>query len=443
MIRASRSDKRWVPSYDEFFITDSDQEKTLSSSHPVTTKFETSSSWLPKGDAVGGVALIFATLLALYFSNSSLSPLYNSLLQTKISVSVGDFALAKPLLLWINDGMMAVFFFLVGLELKRELLDGQLSDARRASLPLIAAGGGILLPALIYTALNFNDPETMKGWAIPAATDIAFALGILALLGSRVPAALKVFLLAVAIIDDLAAIVIIALFYTADLSLSMLTTALAGMLALGALNRFGVTRLAPYVLVGAVIWIFLLKSGVHATLAGVVVALFVPNLRSPGRDDTLLVATEHALKPWVHYGVMPAFAFANAGVALGALSADDLTGPISLGIILGLFFGKQLGVFGFTWAAVRFGLANLPQGVTWAHVYGASLLAGIGFTMSLFIGTLAFDTPEQMASVRIGVLVASLLSGVVGYCVLRWAIRGHSDEHAIDNNNPRLASQQP
>lgn len=398
-------------------------------------------SWLPRGDAVGGVALILATILALTFSNSSLSPLYTALLETKISISVGTFELTKPLLLWINDGMMAVFFFLVGLELKRELLDGELSDLRRASLPLFAATGGIVMPALIYAAFNFNDPVALRGWAIPAATDIAFALGILALLGSRVPVALKVFLLAIAIIDDLAAIIIIALFYTADLSLSMLAISVTGIAALVLLNLLGVTRLAPYVLVGAVIWTFLLKSGVHATLAGVVTALFVPNLRPAGRTETLLVASEHALKPWVHFGVMPAFAFANAGVALGALSASDLLGPISLGIVMGLFIGKQVGILLFTWLGVRTGIAKLPAGITWSHVHGASLLAGIGFTMSLFIGTLAFDTPEQMASVRVGVLLASLISGIVGFLILRRALANAERPTQDLNQEKGLAPQ--
>lgn len=398
-------------------------------------------SWLPRGDAVGGVALILATLLALTFSNSSLSPLYSALLETKISISVGTFELTKPLLLWINDGMMAVFFFLVGLELKRELLDGELSDLRRASLPLFAATGGIVMPALIYAAFNFNDPVALRGWAIPAATDIAFALGILALLGSRVPVALKVFLLAIAIIDDLAAIIIIALFYTADLSLSMLAISVMGIAALVLLNLLGVTRLAPYVLVGAVIWTFLLKSGVHATLAGVVTALFVPNLRPAGRTETLLVASEHALKPWVHFGVMPAFAFANAGVALGTLSASDLLGPISLGIVMGLFIGKQVGILLFTWLGVRTGIAKLPAGITWSHVHGASLLAGIGFTMSLFIGTLAFDTPEQMASVRVGVLLASLISGIAGFLILRRALANAERPTQDLNQEKGLAPQ--
>lgn len=377
-----------------------------------------------QGDAVGGVLLILATFLALVFSNSILASVYSSLLGTKITVAIGAFAIDKPLLLWINDGLMAVFFLLVGLELKREVLDGELSDRRRATLPVIAALGGIVAPALIYAGLNASDPVALQGWAIPAATDIAFALGILALLGSRVPVALKVFLLAVAIIDDLAAIIIIAVFYTAELSLTSLAISAAGVTVLAALNLTGVTRLTPYILVGVVVWAFLLKSGVHATLAGVVTALFVPNVRPAGRTngDTVLLRTEHDLKPWVMLGIMPIFAFANAGVDLWALSLDDLFGPVSLGIALGLFVGKQVGIMASVWVAVRLGVAHLPSGVNWQMMHGAALLAGIGFTMSLFIGTLAFPTMDAAASVRVGVLVGSILSGVLGYLVLRRAL---------------------
>ncbi len=393
------------------------------SSSPSSTPNSPQQSQSPlQGDALAGIILICATVLALIFSNTSLNSLYETLLSTKISITVGEFILAKPLLLWINDGMMAVFFFLVGLELKRELIDGQLSDLHRAALPVFAAIGGILFPALIYAAINFNDPQAIQGWAIPAATDIAFALGVLALLGSRVPAALKVFLLAIAIIDDLAAIIIIAVFYTSELSMMMLGVAFVGVAGLALLNWIGVTKLAPYVLVGAAVWLFFLKSGVHATLAGVITALFVPNIRPKGSKDTLLVATEHELKPWVLFGIMPIFAFANAGVGLGAISPSNLFAPISLGIILGLFIGKQFGILGFTWLAVRTGLARLPDSVTWRHVHGASLLAGIGFTMSLFIGTLAFSGTDQTANVRVGVLFGSLLSGLIGFLVLRSAM---------------------
>ncbi len=374
---------------------------------------------LLSSNAAGGVLLIVATFAALLFSNTALNGLYSALLSTQISVTIAEFGVEKPLLLWINDGLMAVFFLLVGLELKRELLEGELSDRQRAALPVFAAIGGIAAPAAIYAALNYSDPVAIEGWAIPAATDIAFALGILALLGSRVPVALKVFLLAVAIIDDLAAIIIIALFYTAELSTTSLAISATGIVVLAALNRYGVVRLAPYILVGAFVWLFLLKSGVHATLAGVVTALFIPNVRPYGRRHTVLTATEHSLKPWVLLGIMPVFAFANAGVNVVSLSPSDLFGPVSLGIALGLFIGKQLGVLGFVWIAVRTGIAELPKNVTWQQMHGAALLAGIGFTMSLFIGTLAFADPQHAAAVRVGVLSGSLLSGLFGFIVLR------------------------
>ena len=384
---------------------------------------------LLSGEAAGGVLLIGATLAALVFSNTALNGLYRALLDTRISVTVSEFGIEKPLLLWINDGLMAVFFLLVGLELKREVLEGELSDPQRATLPLVAALGGIAIPALIYAGLNYEDPAALQGWAIPAATDIAFALGILALLGSRVPVALKVFLLAVAIIDDLAAIVIIAVFYTADLSAVSLAISALGIVALVALNRGGVLRLAPYILVGAFVWVFLLKSGVHATLAGVVTALFVPHARPSGSRETVLLAAEHGLKPWVMLGIMPLFAFANAGVNLVSLAPSTLFGPVSLGIALGLFVGKQVGILGFVWIAVRSGLANLPRGVTWQQMHGAALLAGIGFTMSLFIGTLAFADPEYAAAVRVGVLSGSILSGLAGYYILRRSLAGAGERN--------------
>ncbi len=381
-------------------------------------------------DAMGGVLLIGATILALVFSNTALIALYNSVLQTKLTVGLGNFVIDKPLLLWINDGLMAVFFLLVGLELKREMISGELSDPKRAALPIFAAFGGLVLPALIYVAFNAGDAAALRGWAIPAATDIAFALGVLALLGSRVPVALKVFLLAVAIIDDLAAIIIIAVFYTSELSMTALLISAIGVGGLAALNIAGVTRLAPYILVGVVVWAFLLKSGVHATLAGVATALFIPNLKAKDAAETLLDKTEHELKPWVMFAIMPIFAFANAGVALWQLSVTDLFGTISLGIMFGLLVGKQLGILAMVWIAIRLGMAQLPTGVSWRHVHGAALLAGIGFTMSLFIGTLAFPDPDQAASVRVGVLVGSLLSGIAGYLVLRMAI-AESDADAL------------
>ena len=378
-------------------------------------------SALLKHEAAGGVLLMLAAAAALALDNSPLAPLYDALLTIPVVVQVGALALEKPLLLWINDGLMALFFLLVGLEIKRELLEGNLSSWRQAALPALAAVGGMAAPALIYAALNADDPVALRGWAIPAATDIAFAVGILALLGSRVPAGLKVFLLALAVIDDLGAIVIIAVFYTADLSLFSLAIAGVSAAALLTLNLAGATRLLPYILIGLVMWVAVLKSGVHATLAGVVIALFVPlRTKDAASDPPPLVRAEQGLHGFVALFVMPVFAFANAGVHLGGLSFGDFLSPIPLGIAAGLLVGKQLGIFGLTWAGVRLGLCRLPEGVTWLHVYGASALAGIGFTMSLFIGALAFDDPAHQAAVRLGVLSGSLLSGVVGYATLRW-----------------------
>ena len=376
--------------------------------------------------AAGGIILMVAAALALVLDNSPLAYFYDQLLSTPVVVQVGALLIDKPLLLWINDGLMAIFFFLVGLEIKREFVEGRLSNRRQAGLPVFAAVGGMVVPALIYVALNANDPTAIGGWAIPAATDIAFALGVLALLGPRVPVALKVFLLALAIIDDLGAIIIIAVFYTSNLAPSVLAVAAAGVAILAFLNFRGVTRLSPYLVVGLVVWVCVLKSGVHATLAGVVIALFIP-LRAENEDGhSPLKHTEHGLAPWVAFGVMPIFAFANAGVALHGLSLADLMAGIPLGIAAGLFIGKQVGIMGFVWIGVKLGLARLPDGVTWLQVYGASLLAGIGFTMSLFIGTLAFSDPEHAAAVRIGVLTGSVLSALVGYAVLRVALSGRA-----------------
>jgi len=371
-------------------------------------------------DAAGGVLLMLAAVIALAFDNSPLNWLYDAILETPVVVQIGALNIDKPLLLWINDGLMVVFFFLVGLEIKRELLEGRLSSWNQAALPAVAALGGMLAPALIYAAFNYEDPVALSGWAIPAATDIAFALGALALIGSRVPISLKVFLLALAILDDLGAIIIIAVFYTADLSLASLAIAAICTAILIGLNMFGVRRVSPYIIVGLIMWVCVLKSGVHATLAGVVIALTIP-LRVPeAAGGSPLHRLEETLHPWVAFFVMPVFAFANAGVALTGLSLADLLAPIPLGIALGLFVGKQVGVFGFAWVATKLGICRLPDGVGWMHVYGAALLAGIGFTMSLFIGTLAFADPEHAAAVRLGVLSGSTLSGLAGYAVLRF-----------------------
>jgi NhaA family Na+:H+ antiporter len=371
-------------------------------------------------EAAGGILLVAAAALALAWANSPWGAGYDALLETPVTVRVGALLLDKPLLLWINDALMAVFFLIVGLEIKREVLQGELSSLRQAALPCIAALGGVVVPALVYALLNWGDAVTMRGWAIPAATDIAFSLGVLALLGARAPASLKIFLLALAIIDDLAAIVIIAVFYTADLSLLSLWLAAAGIAALAALNIAGVRRIAPYVLVGIFLWVCVLKSGVHATLAGVAIGFAIP---LKGNGDSPLARVEHALHPWVTYGILPVFAFANAGVPLFGLSPGALLHPVTLGAALGLVVGKQIGVFGFTWVAVRLGLGSVPAGAGWLQLYGLAWLTGIGFTMSLFIGTLAFETSDYQDAVRIGVLGGSLICALAGYFLLYLAPR--------------------
>ena len=380
-------------------------------------------------EALGGLLLMGASVLALIIANSPLSEAYTALLSLPLVIKLGDLGIAKPLLLWINDGLMAVFFLLVGLELKRELLEGHLSDWRRASLPAFAAVGGILAPVAFYMALNWRDPAALKGWAIPMATDIAFALGVLSLLGKRVPAALKAFLLSVAIFDDIGAVVVITLFYTADLSLTALAVAALFVVGLAWLNRAGVTRLFPYLLLGVPLWVAVLKSGVHATLAGVILALFIP-LRAPTAaaadvQSTPLHRLEHALHPWVAFGILPIFAFANAGVSLSGLSLDDLLHPVPLGIVAGLFLGKQIGIMLMSGLAVKSNLASLPAGVQWTHLYGVATLCGIGFTMSLFIASLAFQQEDStfFGLERLGILMGSLLAGLAGYAILRIALR--------------------
>jgi Na+:H+ antiporter, NhaA family len=369
-------------------------------------------------EAAGSLALMAATLAGLIACNSPLAWLYDGFLNTAVGVRVGPLAIDKPLLLWINDGLMAVFFFLVGLEIKRELLRGELSTFGQAALPTIAAVGGMAVPAAIYVTVNAGDPVALRGWAIPSATDIAFAVGVLALLGDRVPSSLRIFLLALAILDDLGSILIIAAFYTADLHWSSLLIAAVGAGVLWALNTRGVTRLAPYVLTGILIWVCVLKSGVHATLAGVVVALAIPLTESaPGRPSPL-EQLEESLHPWVAFGVLPSFAFANAGVSLLDLSPALLLAPVPLGIGLGLLLGKPLGIVGATWLAVQSGLAARPEGASWSQIVGVGFLGGIGFTMSLFIGMLAFPAPAHAAQLRLGVLAGSITSAVVGYLLL-------------------------
>lgn len=373
-----------------------------------------------KLESAGGILLVIAAALALILSNSPLAAFYDAALHIPVGIRLGEFALEKSLLHWINDGLMAVFFFLVGLEIKREVLDGELSTPRQIALPGLAALGGMAAPALIYVLVNRDMPENLAGWAIPAATDIAFALGVLALVGSRVPLGLKVFLLALAILDDLGAIVIIAVFFTADLSLLSLGLAGAAILALAVLNRCGVTRLSPYVLIGVFLWVCVLKSGVHATLAGVALAFAIP-LKGKEGEESPLRHCEHALHPWVAFGIMPVFAFANAGVSLAGLGFGVLGQPVALGVMLGLFLGKQIGVMVMTVLGTRLGLCRLPEGASWMQMYGVALLTGIGFTMSLFIGTLAFSDPAYGADVRVGVLSGSLLSAVLGFLLLRFA----------------------
>jgi NhaA family Na+:H+ antiporter len=372
-------------------------------------------------ESASGIILMAAAAVAILLANSPLSGLYRALLQVEGVARIGSLGLEKPLLLWINDGLMAIFFLLVGVEVKREIREGQLASPSQIALPGIAALGGLVVPALIYVALNRSDPVAFNGWAIPAATDIAFALGVLFLLGQRIPVALKLLLMTIAIFDDLAAILIIAVFYSTDLSLVALLLAALALGTLAVLNRSGVERIAAYVIVGVALWIFVLKSGVHATLAGVALAFAIPWWPRGEDSASPLHHLEHALHPWVAFGILPLFAFANAGVSLAGVSLGTLLQPVPLGIAAGLFVGKPLGVFGAVWLAVRLRVAQLPERVGWAALYGMAALCGIGFTMSLFIGSLAFEHggPGYGTPVRLGILAGSLLSAVWGYTVLR------------------------
>ncbi len=374
-------------------------------------------------EAAGGLLLIAAAALALIINNSPLSWLYNAFLETPVEARIGALQIAKPLLLWINDGLMALFFLVIGLEVKREVLEGHLSKPSQIVLPGAAAIGGMVVPALIYVALNTGNAEALNGWAIPMATDIAFALGVLALLGKRVPVSLKLFLMTLAIIDDLGAIIVIALVYSGELSQVSLILAAVSIIALIAMNRSGVSRLAPYLLVGLVLWVCVLKSGVHATLAGVVLAFCIP-LRTISKASPLLTL-EHGLHPWVAYGILPLFAFANAGVSLAGVTMESFTHPVPLGIAAGLLLGKTLGVFGLTWLAVKTRMASLPKEANWGHVLGVSILCGIGFTMSLFVGSLAFEpgVSAYAGEDRMGILTGSILSAIIGYGVMVLACR--------------------
>ena len=367
-------------------------------------------------EASGGILLMLAAVGAMIVANSGLAPLYEAILGAKLSVLVDGEGLSKAVILWINDGLMAIFFFLIGLELKRELLEGKLKNPRDVLLPGVAAVGGMALPAVVFVLINWGNTVNLGGWAIPAATDIAFALGILALVGSRAPASLKVFLLTLAILDDLGAIIIIALFYTAELKVDYLFAALIPLAGLIWLNIKGAHRIAPAILLGAIMWYFVLKSGVHATLAGVVAAFCIPLKDKWGKSP--LHSLEHGLAPYVLYVIIPIFAFANAGVVLQGMTFDTLLQPLPLGIALGLIVGKQVGVFGLTMLMVKSGLSQMPHGATPLHIYGIACLAGVGFTMSLFIGGLSFDDPALMNQVRLGVLSGSIVSGIVGYAAL-------------------------
>ncbi len=375
-------------------------------------------------EAASALPLLVAATVALALANSPLAGTIDRLLDDKLTIAYGPIGLSKPLLLWINDGLMAVFFLLVGLEIKREVVEGELSRPSQVALPIAGALGGMVVPGLLYVAFNWGNPVALHGWAIPAATDIAFSLGVLAALGSRVPLSLKVFLTTLAIVDDLGAILIIAVFYTGHLSFAAMAVAGVCIVGLAALNISGVRRLGPYMLIGVVLWVSVLKSGVHATLSGVVLAMFIP-LKSAGEPDAVRPAIhlEHVLKPWAAWFIMPVFAFANAGLSLAGLSPAILVERVPLGIAAGLFLGKQAGIMLGAGLLILLGVAAMPAGASWRRLYGVAILGGIGFTMSLFIGTLAFAGQSFEAQVKLGVIVGSLLSAVVGYAVLRWPSR--------------------
>lgn len=373
-----------------------------------------------KHESFGGGLLVFAAIIAMLFANSSWSSGYKGFLELPVVMAMGDLEIAKPLILWVNDGLMALFFLLIGLEVKREILGGNLSSARQIVLPGIAAVAGILFPALIYVFFNASDPLALRGWAIPSATDIAFALGIFSVFGNRLPLSLKLFLLSVAIFDDIAAIIIIAIFYSTELSTLSLVIGLLGLAVLLLLNRFRVSIFAPYFIVGAIVWVAVLKSGVHATLAGFAIAWFIPLKIHSKHGHPMLEELEHSLHPWIAFFVLPLFAFANAGIDLRDIGIDALFSPITLGIALGLFAGKQIGIFGVCWAAIKLKITEIPKGATWAQFYGVCLLCGIGFTMSLFIGTLAFEEQalSYQTNVKLGVLIGSFASAILAVLVL-------------------------
>ena len=374
--------------------------------------------WFFKLEAASGLILLFAAVIALIISNSDFSDLYFITLNKYLFLGITNFGLKLSVLHWINDALMAIFFFFVTLEIKREFLQGELSNLKQALLPIIAAVGGMLVPALFYVFINFGDSETLNGWAIPSATDIAFSLGVLSLLGKRVPLSLKVFLTALAIIDDLGAIVIIALFYSGDLSIKYLSLMLLAFIILLAINKFNIKKFLPYLIVGIFLWDFTHNSGIHATIAGVLLAMTIPH-RKKEKDFSLLIKIEHAISPYVAFGIMPLFAFANAGVSLEGLSFASLLDKVPLGILLGLFVGKQLGVFVFSYISIKLKIAQMPNNSNWFNFYGVGVLTGIGFTMSLFVGNLAFvESMQYMDGVKIGVLTGSLLSTLFGYFLI-------------------------
>tara|TARA_B100000029_G_scaffold516511_1_gene630422 strand:+ start:2951 stop:4129 length:1179 start_codon:yes stop_codon:yes gene_type:complete len=374
--------------------------------------------WFFKLEASSGLVLLFAAIIALIISNSEYSYLYFDVLNRYIFIGINNLGLKLSVIHWINDALMAIFFFFVTLEIKREFIQGELSNIKQAMLPIIGAVGGMLVPALIYVYINFGNTATLNGWAIPSATDIAFSLGVLSLLGSRVPLSLKVFLTALAIIDDLGAIVIIALFYSGDLSIKYLSLMLLAFIVLLLLNKFNIKKFLPYLIVGLFLWEFTHQSGIHATIAGVLLALTIPH-RKKEKDYSLLIKLEHSISPYVAYGIMPVFAFANAGVSLEGLSMFSLLEKVPLGILLGLFIGKQVGVFLFSYVSIKLKFAQMPNNSNWLNFYGVGVLTGIGFTMSLFVGNLAFvENTEYMDGVKIGVLSGSLLSTVFGYFLL-------------------------
>ncbi len=379
-----------------------------------------------KKESSSGIVLIFVTVLALIFANTGLSSFYQWFIDIPVEVRLGALDIKKPLLLWINDGLMAIFFLLIGLEVKREIIEGHLSSVKQAILPGIAAIGGIVVPAAIYLAFNYDNPETAVGWAIPTATDIAFALGVLALLGKRVPVSLKIFLMALAIIDDLAAIIVIALFYTTDLSVLSISVASASLATLIIMNRMHVAKKSAYFVVGTILWVSVLKSGVHATLAGVALAFTIPFVakNEEGKDFYPANEIEHGLHYWVAFFILPLFAFVNAGVDFTKISLEQMAGPVPMGILLGLFIGKQLGVFGFSWLAIKLKIAELPEDSNWISFYGVCVLTGIGFTMSLFIASLAFSDPAAFSYTdKLAILLASFISAVFGYVLIRMSAR--------------------